>query len=126
MARSKFGGGLLLILLILSLVSAHAARRCHKPMSEELDLAAQALLTGDWDRADRLVSGVRSRWESWWPWGAALSDHSPMETIDGEFSQLEVYFRTREPVAAAALCADLARQMEALSDAHALNLRNLL
>jgi len=126
MARSKFGGALLLLLLVLSLAASYAVRRSHTPMSEGLEQAAQSLLAGDWDRADSLVTGVRSRWETWWPWGAALSDHTPMEYIDSQFSRLEVFFSAKEPIAAAALCRDLARQMEALGDAHALNLRNLL
>ena len=45
---------------------------------------------------------------------------------DVQLAQLRVYLRARESTAAAALCADLARQMEAMADAHILNLMNLL
>lgn len=126
MNRCKFGGVLLILLLGLSLLSTHAVRSCHEPLSADLRQASDAALAGDWNRAEALVSNVQTNWESWWSWGAALSDHAPMEAIDGQLAQLRVYLRARESTAAAALCADLARQMEAMADAHILNLRNLL
>ena len=126
MNRCKFGGILLVLLLILSLLSTRVVTACHDPLIRDMEQASEAALAGNWEQAEARISHARALWEAWWPWGASLSDHAPMEMIDSQFSQLQVYLRDRESTATAALCADLARQLEAMSDAHILNLRNLL
>ena len=125
MNRCKFGGVLLILLLGLSLLSTHAVRSCHEPLSADLRQASAAgglhLLFGDdAPHPHRLLIPAHAVVRR------LLRQRFQEPGVDGQLAQLRVYLRARESTAAAALCADLARQMEAMADAHILNLMNLL
>lgn len=125
MKRSIFGISLLVVLLILSLGVTWLMARIHEPIAKELEQAAELISDGDWAGATALAEKARKSWEQVEPLSACFADHGPMEEINQEFAQLEVYGFSREPMAFAAVCGSLAEKMQAMSDAHSLQWRNL-
>lgn len=126
MKRCWFGGIMLLVLLVCALVTQCAMEKCHEPMARDLEEAAQAALSDDWELADALMGRAAVRWQRYWRFCAAVADHEPMEDIDGLFAQLEVHCGTRDAAAAATVCRELASRVEDMSEAHALKWWNLL
>lgn len=126
MKRSHFGGGLLILLLILGFLTSWAMSRCQEPIAYDLKQASQTALREDWEQTGALIQDAEARWQHCWHFSASLADHSPMESIDGLFAQLSTYLRARDASAVSAVCAELARQVEAMIDAHNLSWWNLL
>lgn len=126
MKRSWFGFFLLILLLGLSLVSSWAMEEIHSEASEKLEQAADFALSENWHKAAFLTAEVLRDWDRWQLLRSALADHGPMEDIESSFAVLEVYARQREKLAFAASCRELSRRIEAMGDAHAFRLRNLL
>ncbi len=126
MKRFYFGLALLLALLAAGIGTTLGILRGHEPVVTELALGSKAALLEDWSQAGQRIEKAQSRWEQYWKFSASLADHGPMEQIDGLFAQLEVYLEVRDPVLVAAACAELSRQVEAISDAHELNWWSLL
>ena len=126
MKRSWFGAGLLAILLALGLLTTWGMARCHDPISRDLEQAAQAALSEDWDRAAALAEQAGDRWQACWRLSAAVADHEPMEEIDSLFAQLEVYQQVRDSRAVASLCAELSQRVGNMLEAHQCSWWNLL
>ena len=126
MKRGWIGLGLLLVLLAGSIAVTRGMDAGHTPLSRDLERASGLALSGEWDEAAQLAEAAREEWENKWNFGAAFADHEPMEEIDGLFAQVEVYIRAREEVSFAAVCAELAKRLEAMGDAHGLTWWNLL
>ena len=126
MKRERFGLWLLVLLLILGLLTTRRMTTDYSHMADTLDQAGTLALAGDWEGADRLVRKVRGRWEGSWRLAAALTDHEPMEEVDSQLAMLEVYRQQRETLSFAALCAQIAKQMEDIGDAQDLNWWNLM
>lgn len=126
MKRCRFGLGLLLVLLVLGTVSAWAMGKGLAPMTEGIRQAGDAALQEDWDTAETLSADVKEQWEKGFPYLASLSDHEPMENINGLFAQLEVYAQSRDPQNFAAVCGQLSRDLEAMGEAHSLKWWNIL
>ena len=126
MKRCRFGLGLLLGLLVLGAVSAWGMGKGLDPMTEGIRQAGDAALREDWDTAQALSADVKEQWEKGFPYLASLSDHEPMENINGLFAQLEVYAQSRDPQNFAAVCGQLAQDLEAMGEAHSLKWWNIL
>ena len=126
MKRSLFGFILLVVLLLLSLGVTALMARLHEPIAMDLAQAAERISGGDWAGAVALAEKARRAWEQVEPLSACFADHGPMEEINQEFAQLEVYGFSREPMAFAAACGSLAEKVQAMSDAHGLHWRNIL
>ena len=126
MKRGWIGAGLLLVMLAGGLLVTWRMDKCHTAISQSLDAAADSALAGDWDSAGTLAQRAKRDWETGWNFSAAFADHEPMEDIDALFSQLGVYGSSRDAVSFAAVCTQLARQVEAMGDAHGLTWWNLL
>lgn len=126
MKRCRFGLGLLLVLLILGGVSAWGMVKGLEPMTETIQQAGNAALREDWDAAREISEKVKDEWEKQFPYFAAMSDHEPMENINGLFAQLEVYGISQDPQNFAAVCAQLSKSLEAMGEAHALKWWNIL
>ena len=126
MTRGWIGLGLLTFLLITGLLVTGFMSRAHKEISRELEEAAVAAGAGNWREAAEDARDAYEDWQERWHLSAAFADHEPMEQIDGQFAQLWPYLEARDPVAFRALCRALARQVEAIGDAHGLNWWNLL
>ena len=126
MKREWIGMGLLLALLVLGLLTTKRMEHTCGEMAEQFSQAGTLALAEDWEGADRLLRQARSRWEESWRLSAALTDHEPMEEVDSRLEELEVYQKQRDNLAFAALCAQIASQIEDMGDAHGLTWWNLL
>lgn len=126
MKRSWIGLGLLLVLLCLGILGSWAMEEIHEPIAEKLEEAAEQALENQWRRAAFLTASARRDWENWRLLRAALADHGPAEDLDAMFSALEIYGASRQQVAFAALCREMARRTEAIGDAQGLLPENLL
>ena len=126
MKRSWIGFGLLLVLLILGIFSTVAMTRLHRPVGQQLEQAAEMVLSGNWEEAGRRFALARESWEAYAHFRACLADHGPVEEVDAGFALLEVYCRTREDAAFAAGCRELARKAAAVGEAHAFVWWNIL
>ena len=126
MKREQIGFWLLAVLLALSLLATRYMGTTQDATARRLEAAGVLALSEDWEGAGRLLKKARQEWEGCWRLSAILTDHEPMEEIDGLFAQLEIYLRQREGTAFAAACSQVASQIQDIGDAHGLNWWNLL
>ena len=126
MKRCWFGFGLLLILLLGGILTTRTMVSAYTRISASLDAAGDAALEENWEAAGGAFQKARGEWEKRWHVSAVFADHEPMEEIDGLFAQGEMYLRSREPEALAAVCAQLARQAQAMGEAQTCSWWNLL
>lgn len=126
MKRCYFGAGLLILLLAAGIAVTFCVARCQEPIVRDLEQAALTALREDWEQTGSLTRSAKDQWQRWWKFSASVTDHSPMEAIDVLFSRLDVCLSLRNRESTAALCAELARQVEAIAEAHRLNWWNLL
>ena len=126
MKRGWIGLGLLAVLLVTGILVTCWMGESHRKISAELDRAAGFALTGNWEQADFYAQQAKNHWEKGWHLAGAFADHEPMEHIDDLFAQLPVYEADRDAVTFAAVCAQLARQVHAVGEAHGMNWWNLL
>ena len=126
MRRSRIGLWLLLILLGLGLLVTWAMERFHEPVAGELEAAADHAMSGSWERAALLARFAREDWEKRQWFRAWFADHNPIEEIDGDFARLEIWSAEKDTLSFAAGCAELARKIRAMGEAHSLALENIL
>lgn len=124
MKRIWFGAALLAALLILGFGSSSLMERTHLAQAEDLTRAAELALEGNWSGAENFTGAARREWDKKRPLIAALSDHGPMDQIEGLFSQLETFAQAEDAVSYSSTCVYLARQLEALGKSHSLTLPN--
>ena len=98
----------------------------HSPTEKMLMQAAEKTLNGDFQNAVPLAMAAKSRWERQRKGTATVADHSPMEDVDMLFAEMEIYARTEEEPHFAACCAELAKRVQAMADAHAFSWWNVL
>lgn len=125
MKRIWFGAALLITLLILCLCSGALMERTHLAQAEELDRAARLALADRWEGAESAFLKAKDNWESSVPLVAALTDHEPMDEIEGFYGELEVFLQLRDAASFSASCRYLAAQLDALGKSHSFNLQNL-
>jgi len=126
MGRFWLGIGLILSLLVLGLWNAAAMDQLHRPISQTLEKAASLSLSGEAEQGFALAQQAKDHWQQHWRSIASVSDHTPMDEIDGLFAQMERYAQAGDPVEFAAHCARLALRIDAVGDAHQLTWWNLL
>ena len=126
MTRGWIGLALLLALMVGSLVSVYWLQEEQQVMGTRMEQAAGYALESRQEDAQALAGQVKRQWERNWNRVAAFADHGPMEEIDGLFAQLDVYARTGDDVAWAAICAELSQELQALGDAAVPHWWNLL
>ena len=126
MKRIKFGFVLLLALLILGILSTWAIVRSTDPITEAIRQAGDAGFRQDWTLAERKMGEAKRQGEEKFPFCASLTDHEPMENINGLFAQLEVYAKNRDHQNFAAVCAQIGEDLEAMGEAHSIKWWNVL
>ena len=126
MKRLWIGVLILFLLLGAGVGITVFANTLHTGISEDLKQAADAALAGDWDTAQRLTLKARGDWEAHRNITAAIADHEPMEEIDSLFSRLEVYLKTRQPIAFSSCCTSLSVFTQAIGESQAINWWSLL
>ena len=125
MTRVRIGFILLLALLLLGVFAQLEMERIHRPIAGLLNASAEESASGQWETARALSARASRDWQRRWRFSAALADHEPMEEIDGLFARLEVAAGEEDTLEYAAACRELARRIDAVADAHALNWWNL-
>ena len=126
MKRTWIGLGLLAAILALSLWGADYMGKCHGASARDLNRSASLAGEGQWGQAEALMRRAEKNWQKKRGVTAAFADHEPMDEAEGLFAQLEVYARERDAAAFSAAAARLATLLQAIADAHRLNLVNLL
>ena len=126
MGRFLLGIGLMAALFALGFWTATAMDDLHTPISEILEEAASESLSGNFENAIALAQQAYTRWQHHWHHTASVSDHTPMDEIDGLFAQIKTYANAGLKEEFAAYCARLALWIDAVGDAHQLTWWNLL
>ncbi len=125
MKRSWIGGGILAALLVVALLVTWGMDRIHRPVTASLESAREAALAGQWEQAEEAAAAARQSWDKWEHFRGCFADHTPTEEIDSCFAQLAVLAAAGESSDFAALAAETARRVEAISQSHALTWQNL-
>lgn len=126
MARGWLGVGILVVFLLGGIVAAALMSSAHLPTAELLQQASEMTVNGEFPEAVLLGLKAKDRWEQLWNGTAAMADHSPMDEVDALFGELEVYAITGEQPHFAACCAELAKRIEAVAQAHKFSWWNVL
>ena len=126
MARGWFGIVILVVFLIGGVMAAMVMSSVHLPTAELLQQAADKTINGEFGEAVLLGLEAKDRWERGWNGTASLADHGPMDEVDALFGELEVYAITGEEPHFAACCAELAKRIEAVAEAHKFSWWNVL
>lgn len=126
MKRSWIGFFLLIILLLGCILVTVVMNRIHEPMEAQLLQSSQCALEGNWEQSEKLFREAEARWRKWSHFRACFADHNPVEEIDGNFELMKAYCAAEETIPFAGGCRQLARQVAAVGEAHALVWWNLL
>ena len=121
MKRCWFGGGLLVLLLILSLLLSLRMEKAQRELHENM-LRAAALADTHREEAQNIADQVWQRWQRRRGWMAVLSDHAPMEAIEEKFQLLTPQAETED---FRETCLRLAAQLKALGEAQMPTWENL-
>lgn len=124
--RFYIGLGLLLLLLAAGLWIGAGITRGHEPVAQRLEQAREMAAAGEVEQGARLVSEARQLWERQWKLTAAVTDHGPMDEIDGLFAALEAYAQQEDRSHFCAGCAQLANLVRVLGETHIFAWWNLL
>ena len=126
MGKIFWSGVLLLTLLLgLTLGVSWVMNTIHSPVEQALEQAEYAALAGDVEQAQQLGEQAKQRWDQFRKAVAVVADHSPMDEIDQLFAQMQAYAEANEESDLAACCAQLARLVQSMADAHILTWWNL-
>lgn len=126
MKRSWIGFALLMALLLGGILVTRKMVRSHDPIERQLQQAAQYALNGNWEQAESFFRKADDSWKRMEHFRSCFADHNPVEEIDGNFELLAVFCRSRERIAFAGGCRELARKVAAVGEAHELVWWNLL
>lgn len=126
MKKFLIGITVLSLLLLSGLLVAKATKEIYKPVIALLEEATDTALTGNFETAKLRAEEAKKLWDKQKYVTATVADHTPMEDIDHLFAETEVYAQAEEIPHFAACCAQLAAMVQAMGDAHAPNLWNLL
>ncbi len=125
MRRLWIGIGVLLVLLVLGIGAAALMETVPGALAQDMDRAAQEAAV-QWESAKALAQSARARWEQWEHTVASLTDHAPLEELQGLFRELSVSQLWEDRGYFATVCARISALAEALSQSHSLHWWNLL
>lgn len=124
--RELTGFILLTVLLLGGLLSSFWLGKHHRSMAQTVDTAGWYALGQNWDKAAEVSSQASRQWQQKWNLCAVFADHTPMEEIDTQFAQLNIYASARDAQEFAAVCSALSQNLRSMADAHALRWWNVL
>ena len=124
--RFYIGLTILLVLLVLGSATTGIMQAVHQPVEQGLAQAAQYALAGDMAQALPLAQNAYNRWQKFHSVTASFADHNPMDDTDTLFQEMLVYGKTGEVPHFVACCRELVILTQAMYDAHAFSLKNLL
>lgn len=113
------------VLLGLGIGSTVIMDKVHSQLAQELDQAS-VLAQSHWEDAKALAESARAKWEKHSHLVAALTDHEPLEQMDGLFAELAVCQRQADEDGFALVCVRIASLAEKLSESHTPHWWNLL
>lgn len=120
--------GILLLLLLLGtgiwITASFTGRQ--EEIANNLSLAGDAAQAGDWAAAEHYATQAQNAWNRQHRFASAITDHSPMEQIDGMFAQMEIFLQARQQAAFCACCAELEVMVQAVGESQSINWWNLL
>lgn len=120
MKRCYIGFALLALLLFTGLRVQRDMQEIHLPIAAAFSQAAEAADGKLWPEAAVLAADAASQWQAHRTFTAALADHQPLEDIDSLIVQLPSSER-EDPAVYSALCRELSRRIQAVSEAHTLD-----
>lgn len=123
--RELIGLVLLAILLGTGLYTSWDMGRTHADISRKLEDAAWFALAEDWEKARTAAAAAESGWDTHRNLSLLLADHAPMEEIDSLFARIGICSASRSSTEFGLLCAEAARKVQAMGDAHRLSWQNL-
>ena len=126
MKRGWIGLALLVALLASSLFAAKKMEEYHSDGAKKLTRASAYALEDNWAPARELAFRAMKQWQEHREFTAAFADHEPMEDVDCLFAQLPAYARQEDAAHFAAICAELSKRLEAVSNAHSFLWWNVL
>ena len=126
MKRFWLGLGLLLALMAVGLTLSCRMSRIHEPLAQKLTRAAEAARVSDLSEANQWLEEAWQDWENNRNFSAAVTDHGPMEEIEGLFAAAGYYGLTGDEEEMAAACGRLAALTQAMAESHTLSWWNLL
>ena len=126
MKRGWIGLALLAVLLASGLLTAKKMEQFHTDGVKKLTRAGVYALEENWGPARELAFQAMKQWQEHREFTAAFADHEPMEDVDCLFAQLPAYAREEDAAHFAAICAELAKRLEAVSNAHSFLWWNVL
>lgn len=126
MKRCWFGVGLLAVLLVASLSVTWGMEKIHRPITADLNQAAECAELGDWVNAESLSRRAEAAWNKWEHFRACFADHTPTEEVGAELAAMAQSRQERDAGEFAASCARAAKMVQAVGDAHGLYWWNLL
>lgn len=126
MKRGWIGLALLVVLLASGLLTAKKMEEIHGDGAKTLTRAGAYALEDNWAPARELAFQAMKHWQEHREFTAAFADHEPMEDVDCLFAQLPAYARQEDAAHFAAICAELSRRLEAVSNAHSFLWWNVL
>lgn len=124
MRRGLIGLGLLAALLALGIWTQSRMDALHTPIAEAMSQAGALAGQERWEEAGAIVQQAKQQWAQGRTLTAALADHQPMEDIESLMAQLDAFLQDQEPDFGA-LCADIARRIDAMAAAHRMELGTL-
>lgn len=122
MGRFRIGIGLLGVLLAIAIAAQVGMAAAQKPVKEALKQAMTAAELENYPQAGENVVEAFDKWQRAKTLCAALCDHEFMENIEGNLAMLQVWAKEEEKGDFCALCAETILRVEAVENAHKLNL----
>ena len=122
MGRFRIGIGLLVVLLAIAIGTQIAMAVVQKPVKQALVEAMAAAELEDYTQAGEKTAAAFAQWKRTRTFCAALCDHEFMEDIEGNLAMLTVWAKEEEKADFCALCADTILRVEAVENAHRLNI----
>lgn len=123
--RFYLGLSILAVILAASIGVTLGMRAIHEPVQQMLIQAADTA-EADWGQSLSLAQKAYDRWQHYYSMTAFFADHSPMDDTDTLFQEMLVYGQMEEIPHFIACCRELTVMTEAMYDAHAFSLKNLL
>ena len=124
--RFYLGIAILCVLLAMAIGVAAGMKGIHNPVETLLSDAADLAMANKLEEAVPLAQKAYARWQRFHSLTASFADHSPMDDTDILFQEMLVYGQMEEGPHFAACCRELVVMTQAMYDAHAFSLKNLL
>lgn len=117
MKRFWLGLGILSLLIVLGIVTTVGMNRICRPISKQLNSAAQAAQMGNWEEALPMAHQAQNRWNRFRRISASVTNHEPMEEADAMFQTLFVFSQQKDAVHFSECCVHLGSLMDAIGEA---------